>query len=145
MKKKTVLVTTIIATILLSAAALWAQSPVGKWKTVSDKTGKAESIAQIYEQNGLIYGKLVELLKPEDKGKVCSKCKDEDKGKPYLGLVFIKGLKADGDEYAGGTILAPGTGKVYKAKLKVMDGGKKMKVSGCIGFICSGQTWLKAD
>ena len=143
--KKAVLAAAMMATILLSATALWAQSPVGKWKTVSDKTGKAESVAQIYEQNGLIYGKLVELLKPEDKGKVCSKCTGEDKDKPLLGLVFIKGLKADGDEYAGGTILAPGTGKIYKGKLKVTDGGKTLKVSGCISFVCSGQTWLKAD
>jgi len=36
--------------------------------------GKTESVAKIYEQNDLIYGKLIELLKREDKGKVCSEC-----------------------------------------------------------------------
>ena len=142
--KKMTLVTAIMAAVLLSATVLWAQSPVGKWKTISDKTGKAETIVSVYEQNGLIYGKFLEQLDPAAK-KLCDKCEGEEKGKPIVGMVFIKGLKADGDEYTGGTILDPGTGKVYKGKLKVFDGGKKMKASGCIAFICNGQEWLKVD
>jgi uncharacterized protein (DUF2147 family) len=41
--------------------------------------------------------------------------------------------------------LDPSSGKVYKGKLKVLEGGKKLKASGCIAFICKGQEWLKVD
>ena len=143
--RKMALVMAIMAVVLLSATVLWAQSPLGKWKPVNEKTGKSSTIVSIYEQNGLIYGKIIEMLNPAEKNNICDKCEGEDKGKPILGLVIIKNLKADDDEYSGGTILDPGSGKVYKSKLKVIEGGKKMKVSGCILFICRAQTWLKMD
>ncbi len=143
--KKILLVTAIMTAVLLSTTVLWAQSPVGKWKTISDKTGKAETIVTIYEQNGMIYGKFIEMIDPAKKNDVCDKCKGEEKGKPIVGMIFIKDLKLDGNQYTGGTILDPASGKVYKGKIKIIDGGKKLKVSGCIAFICVGQEWVKAD
>jgi uncharacterized protein (DUF2147 family) len=142
--KKVLLVMAVMAAFLLSSTVLWAQSPVGKWKTINEKTNKAETVVSIYDQNGMIYGKFLEQLDPAAK-KNCEKCEGEDAGKPIVGMVFIKGLKKDGDEYSGGTIMDPGSGKVYKGKLKVLPGGKKMKVSGCIAFICKGQEWVKVD
>jgi uncharacterized protein (DUF2147 family) len=142
--RKMALVMAIMAVVLLSASVLWAQSPVGKWKTINEKTNKAETVVTIYEQNGMIYGKFIEQLDPAA-GKVCDKCEGAEKGKPIVGMVFIKDLKADGDQYTGGTILDPSSGKVYKGKLKVIEGGKKLKVSGCIAFICKGQEWVKVD
>jgi uncharacterized protein (DUF2147 family) len=143
--KKTLLVMAVMAAVLFSTTVLWAQSPVGKWKTISDKTGKATTIVSIYEQNGLIYGKIIEMLNPAEKKNVCDKCEGAEKGKLIEGMVIIKGLKKDGDQYTGGTILDPSNGKVYKGKIKIIDGGKKLKVSGCIAFICVGQEWVKAD
>jgi uncharacterized protein (DUF2147 family) len=143
--KRIALETVIMAALVFAAAPLWAASPIGKWKTIDEKDGKAKSIVEVYEQNGKIYGKFLEMLNPADKNKVCDKCEGADKGKPIVGMVFIKGLKADGDEYTGGTILDPGSGKIYKGKLKVVEGGKKLKASGCISFICKGQTWLRVE
>jgi uncharacterized protein (DUF2147 family) len=143
--KKMLLVMTMMVAFLLSATVLWAQSPVGNWKTISDKTGKPASIVSIYEQNGLLYGNVIELLNPAEKKNVCEKCEGAEKGKLIEGMVIIKGLKADGDQYSGGTILDPSNGKVYKGKLKVIEGGKKLKVSGCIAFICVGKEWVKAE
>jgi len=117
-----------------------------KWKNIDDETGKAKSIIEVYEQNGKIYGKILESLKPGGaKGEVCDKCEGADKGKPIIGLVIVKGLTADGDQYTGGTITDPNKGKTYKCKMKVIEGGKKLQVSGCISFLCRKQIWLKAD
>ena len=134
-----------LTVFLFSATQLWAASPVGKWKTINENTGKAETIVEIYEQNGQIYGRFLEMINPAEKNKVCTKCEGADNGKPIVGMVFIKGLRLDGDEYSGGTILDPGSGKVYKGKLKIIEGGKKLKASGCILFLCKGQVWLKVD
>jgi uncharacterized protein (DUF2147 family) len=64
-----------------------------------------------------------------------------------MGLDILTGLRADGDEWTGGEILDPDTGKVYKAKIKLTDGGKKLVLRGFIGFSLIGrsQTWVRAE
>jgi uncharacterized protein (DUF2147 family) len=53
------------------------------------------------------------------------------------------GLTRQGDEYQGGEILDPKTGKIYRAKLKLEEGGNKLNVRGFIGFSLFGrsQVW----
>lgn len=119
----------------------------GTWRTISEE-GKEESTVEIYEQGGKIYGKIATLVDALDKaGKphVCKECSGEDKDKPILGLVIIRGLSADGDKWSGGRILDPNNGTWYKCFLKAIDGGKKLEVRGYVGFSLLGrtQTWQK--
>ena len=74
-------------------------------------------------------------------------CTDARKDKPIVGMVIVSGLKKDGSEYNGGEILDPNNGKVYKSKLEVADGGKKLKVRGYIGVPLLGrsQTWERQE
>ena len=121
-----------------------ADSPVGKWKTVDDKSGKVVSEVQVYEQSGKLFGKITGLTEPnnkEGKPKTCVKCGGEDKDKPIIGLVIIKDVALAGDRYKGGTILDPEDGKVYKAE--VWTEGEKLKVRGYLGPIYKTQTWIK--
>lgn len=143
--KKNVTNLALLFTLFFSGALL-ANSPVGQWRTIDDADGKEKSVVEIYEQGGKIYGKIVSLREPNDengKPKICTKCNGADKGKPVVGLVIVKGLSADGDEYEGGTIMDPNDGKVYKCTLKVEDGGKKLRVRGYFGFIYRSQYWYK--
>lgn len=114
----------------------------GKWKTIDDETGEAKSIVEIYEQNGKIYGKVVEILNPAKKKAKCDKCKGADKDKPIEGLVIIKGLTKDGSEYTNGDILDPNKGKLYSCTIK-LDGNDKLNVRGYMGISLLGrtQTW----
>jgi len=144
---------TLIAVMLVlmwTASTVWAGgSPVGKWKTIDDETQKEKSIVEVYEQDGKIYGKILQLLQEKDggKGKLCTKCTGDDYNKPTVGLVFLKGLKPDGGGYSGGTILDPNNGKTYKCKLEVLDNGTKMKVRGFIGVSLMGrnQFWHRVQ
>lgn len=111
----------------------------GKWKTIDDKTGDAKSIVEIYEQNGKIYGKVVEILNPARKNSKCDKCDGADKGKPIEGLIIIKGLKKDGDKYTDGDILDPQKGKLYSCTIK-LDGKDKLDVRGYMGISMLGRT-----
>lgn len=115
---------------------------IGKWKTIDDETGEAKSIVEIYEQNGKIYGKVVEILNPVKKKAKCVKCKGADKDKPIEGLIIIKGLTKDGDEYTDGDILDPNKGKLYSCTIK-LDGKDKLEVRGYMGISLLGrsQTW----
>lgn len=101
---------------VLFSVGLQAQSlaaPTGRWQSIDDDTGEAKSVIEIYEQDGKYFGKIAKILTGND-GAVCDKCSGKDKGRPMLGLVIIKNLKADEDYWSGGTILDPQKGSEYK-------------------------------
>lgn len=135
--------------LLLLAAATDAQSPssaVGRWKTIDDATGKAKSVVEVYQaKDGRLAGKVVEILDLKDGlNPACDKCKGANHGKPINGLVILWGLRADGaGKWSGGRVLDPENGKNYKAKLELLDGGRKLGMSGCITFLCRQQVWVR--
>ena len=139
--KKTLLT---FALIMCAVLAGTAQDVVGKWKTIDDETGKPKSVVEIYKQDGKIYGKVIEIVDPTKQDATCKDCPEDAKGKPILGLVILKGLKKDGKEYSGGTILDPNNGKVYKCLIALED-PNKLKVRGYIGFSLLGrsQYWVR--
>ncbi|TDE28549.1 DUF2147 domain-containing protein [Flavobacterium ranwuense] len=112
---------------------------VGKWKTIDDETGQAKSIVEVYEKSGKIYGKVVEILEEENKNRICENCSGEDKNKPILGMVVIKGLSKVGKEYKKGKILDPKNGKLYQCFI-TLDGNGKLKVRGFVGISLFGRT-----
>ncbi|ANF51462.1 hypothetical protein A0O34_13520 [Chryseobacterium glaciei] len=116
----------------------------GKWKTIDDETKQAKSIVEIYKKGDQYYGKVSQLLiKPANPN--CVDCKDDRKGKPILGMEIIRGLKKDGDEFTGGTITDPKTGKTYKCT--ITKSGDKLNVRGYVGISLMGrtQTWQKVN
>lgn len=142
---KRLLFAMVISCMFCSGAVLAADSPVGMWNTVDDKSGMVKSEVQLYEQGGKLFGKITGLSEPTDKqgkAKICTKCKGADKDKPIVGLVIVKDLSPSGDRYKGGTILDPEDGKVYKAELWTEDGN--LKVRGYLGVFYKTQTWIKA-
>ncbi len=120
----------------------YSQDIFGKWKTIDDETGEAKSIVEIYEENGKVYGKIVEILNPDRKNAICNKCEGDDKGKPILGFVLIRDLKKDGRYYEGGTIFDPQKGKKYKCKLGLEQGNDNLLlVRGYVAFFYATQYW----
>ncbi|MGN6091334.1 DUF2147 domain-containing protein [Luteibacter jiangsuensis] len=143
---RTALAFALAATALPALAAN--DSPVGKWKTIDDKTHEVKSIVEITENGGLLEGKVLQVLKSEHgPHPVCSECSGERKNKPIEGMTIMWGLKKDGDEWSGGQILDPAKGKIYKVTLKLEDGGRKLDVHGYIGFSLIGrsQEWVRAE
>ena len=143
----------LFAATLLSAATLaQAQnSPVGRWKTIDDATGKPKSLIEITPQpDGTLQG-VVRLVYFSDQGTndpICKKCEGERHDQPVVGMTVLWGVKQDGSSWDGGQILDPGNGKTYKVKLTLADGGQKLDVRGYIGMPMLGrtQTWVrKAD
>ncbi|GAB3317851.1 DUF2147 domain-containing protein [Luteimonas notoginsengisoli] len=144
--RKQLLATAFALPLMVLAMAASAQnSPTGRWKTIDDETGKVKSIVEITQAaNGALQGKVVEILQ-SDRGPnpTCDKCKGANKDKPVKGMTILWGLKKDGDEWNGGTVLDPAKGKTYKSKIEMLDGGKKLGMSGCVAFICRQQVWVR--
>lgn len=144
--------TWIAATVLtLSAGYALAQTtPVGLWKTIDDDGKTEKSLVRISENGGMLSGTIEKIFDPAKQDSKCDKCTDERKDKPTLGMVILRNIKQDHDDKAlwdGGEILDPKDGKVYKARLKIVDAGKKLEMRGYIGMPLLGrtQTWLRVE
>ena len=134
---------TTIAFLLLFQIG-FSQTIFGKWKTIDDETGKEKGMVEIYEHKGKVYGKIIEIFEQNKKHLKCEKCDGDDKNKPILGLVIIKGLTKNEDIYDGGKIVDPKNGKKYHCKI-TLDGKDKLIVRGYIGIPLFGrsQTWIR--
>ncbi len=136
--------------LFLAASAAFAQAtPTGLWKTIDDKTGKERSLIRITESGGVYTGRIDKRLDPEAKPTdVCDNCTDDRKGKPLLGLTLIRNVKQSADDkevFDSGDITDPDNGKVYKVRLKPLEGGKKLEVRGYIGPFYRNQTWIRVE
>jgi len=141
-----VMVAVLVSALVGVGAVRAADSIVGRWKTVDEKSGKVVSEVELYDQGGKVFGKIIGLTEPNNaqgKPKVCTKCEGDDKDKPIVGLVIIKDLSSSGDRYKGGTIMDPDDGKVYRAEVWPEDG--KLKVRGYLGPFYRTQTWMKGS
>ena len=141
-----------LAVLMLACSPSWSQSaltsPTGLWRTVDDKTGEVRGAVRLFENNGVIYARIEQVIDPKAIGQVCRKCTDDRRDKPILGLDVIRGVHPDGPLYwSGGEILDPETGDTYRVTLKLEDEGRKLVVRGSIlgGMIGRSQTWIRAS
>ena len=131
-----------------SVSAMAQMSPVGVWQTIDDKDGTVKSEIHIVENAGVVSGKIDKILDPKAKqDDKCVECTDERKDQPILGMEIMRGLKkTEGkDVWEGGTILDPKNGKVYKATVTPIEGGKKLQMRGYIGFFYRTQIWNRVN
>jgi uncharacterized protein (DUF2147 family) len=122
-------------------------SPVGRWQTVDDVTGKVNSVVVVWEQDRKLYGKIEKLVDPEphDLDPRCTRCDGEMKDRPLRGLRILWDLRKDRNQWSGGKILDPDNGKTYRCSIAVEDGGAKLRVRGFIGLSFLGRTqhWIR--
>ena len=143
---------TLLASLLLAAAAgaaLAQDTPAGLWKTIDDATKAEKSLVRVTEAGGIYTGKVEKILTDKTDAR-CTECSDARKDQPVQGMTILRDIKQDPSDKAlwiGGDILDPNDGKVYKVRLKPVDGGKKMEVRGYIGTPLLGrtQTWTRVE
>ena len=138
------------ALALVAHAAAFAQAaPVGLWKTIDDDTQKEKSLVRITDNGGVLSGKIEKLLDPASKpDAVCDKCSDERKDKPVLGMTILRNLKNNANDvewWEGGDITDPNNGKTYRARVRTIEGGKKLQMRGYIGPFYRTQTWIRVE
>lgn len=137
-----------LAAGLLSMAAWADMTPVGTWHSIDDKTQQPRSAIVITEEQGVLTGRITQLLREgADQNARCTACTDDRKDQPMIGLEIIRGARqADGRPvWEGGRILDPENGRSYSLRLTPIDGGQRMEVRGAIGPIGRTQTWVRVQ
>ena len=122
----------LLVSALFLLAATWAsaQSPVGTWVNVDDKTGEAKSHIQVFESNGKLYGKIIKLL-IQPANTLCTKCSGDKKNQPMVGMVILSDLALKNGFYQGGNILDPKKGDYYKCSIWLQgDNANVLNVKG---------------
>ncbi len=124
-----------------------AQSVFGKWKTIDDRTGKPKGIIEIYKEDGLMYGKVLEILEEGKEDVRCTKCDGELKDKPVEGMEIITAGEKDEDgEWKGKRLFDPEQAMTFRFKIWLNpDNPNELKVRGYLAFIYRTQTWLRVE
>jgi len=152
-------ITTVIF-ILVFAGTGFAGDPVeGFWMSVDDKTGEIKSGWEIYENNGVMYGKMLSAVGFTSATKA-TRCRDSYAnfpiaGKvnqlPLLGTPWMFGLRRENaGKWSNGNIVNPEDGNMYKLTLihHPVDGKKfkqeTLEIRGQLLVFSGSQYWKRA-
>ena len=133
-----------IATMLASVPAI-AQGgePTGVWLT---QAGDAR--VRVSKCGGGICGVVVWLREPIDAATGRPQVDDKNpnpalKTRPMIGLPLFSGMRPSGPNKWSGQIYNADDGGSYASSVS-MAGPDSLRVEGCVGALCGGETWTRA-
>ncbi len=132
--------------MIVFTSSVMCQTLVGKWVTIDEDSGVKKSQIELYKKDGKLYGKITYLYPKEGReaNPKCTKCEDYRKNQPWIGMEIIKDLVWNGSEWEGGTVLDPGSGKIYSLTMWIdPENSNWLYARGYVGPFYRTQHWKK--
>ncbi|SFI96175.1 DUF2147 domain-containing protein [Bradyrhizobium sp. cf659] len=133
----------VLLAALLGATTAQAQSADGTWLT---QAGDAR--VKVGKCGGGICGVIVWLREPTDTatGQPATDSKNPNPAlarRPMIGLPLFSGMQSSGPNKWSGQIYNADDGSTYASSVTV-TGADSLRVEGCVGALCGGETWTRA-
>ena len=130
----------IAAAMAFATPAQAADSILGNWITQ-----ERDAIITISRCGATVCGRIQKFLVTPPNGAGQKDINNPDKklrDRTILGMAILTGFTPDGTIWRG-KIYDPKSGKTYRSEVSLQS-ANKLKMKGCILFICQGQDWTRA-
>lgn len=141
---KTVAFFVLLAALVYSSPSVRAQAldPTGIWLTE-----KGDARVRVSRCGAGICGTIIWLRDPLDPATGKPQIDDKNENvrlakRPILGLGLFIGMRPDGANRWKGQIYNADDGKTYASNV-ALTGPAALRVEGCVGAFCGGETWTR--
>jgi uncharacterized protein (DUF2147 family) len=142
----------IIATAFIIAIAALLAAPSARAQGATDPTGvwltqAGDARVKVSKCGGGICGVIVGLKEPIDPATGKPQVDDKNpnpalKKRPMIGLPLFSGMQPSGPNKWSGQIYNADDGGTYASSISV-NGSDALRVEGCVGALCGGETWTR--